>query len=396
MFDAPHQMTPLVPSDAALAPLLLRATSVIQRSSQLAGRAHPRTRQELRDLLRNMNSFYSNRIEGQSTHPLNIDRALRHDFSDRPGIALLQRIALAHIHAERDVEALAQTEPALTIAFAAAAHKAMYEKLTPADRTVNGRTVEPGVVRAGNVEVGRHLAPAWDSMEPFLALFDRSYKGQSTSEMTLISAACAHHRLVWIHPFPDGNGRAARLQTHAALFPLTQGLWSINRSFARSVEQYYARLAGADQPRQGDYDGRGNLSEKGLVAWVSFFLDVCQDQVEFMTRMLDLDAMKSRIQGLVGFRASTEPHMRKEAAIALHHLFAAGPLTRGEFTRMSGLGDRVGRYLIAHLLQTRLVASDSAKGPLYFAFPLDALQFLLPGLYPEAAAKDPDADSSGF
>jgi Fic family protein len=392
MFDSPHQMTPLIPGNAALGVLLPRAASVIQRARQLAGQAHPRTRQALRELLRSMNSYYSNRIEGQSTHPLNIDRALRRDFSNNPDIAFLQRIALAHICAERDVEVLALTQPPLTAAFAVAAHKAIYEKLDAADRkSKDGRIVEPGALRADNVEVGRHLAPVWDSMAPILVLFDRGYKEQDTSEMALIAAACAHHRLVWIHPFLDGNGRAARLQTHAALFPLTQGLWSINRGLARSVEQYYARLADADQPRQADHDGRGNLTEKGLVAWIAYFLDVCLDQAEFMARMLDLDAMKARIEALVAFRSATEQHMRKEAAIALHYLFAAGPLTRGEFARMTGLGDRVGRYLIAHLLKTQLVASDSPKGPLSFAFPLNALQFLLPGLYPEAAAKEPGA-----
>ena len=80
----------------------------------------------------------------------------------------------------------------------------------------------------------------------------------------LIKAACAHQRLAWVHPFVDGNGRAARLQTHCALLPISFGLWSANRGLARRRDEYYARLAVADEPRRGDLDGRGNLSEEGL------------------------------------------------------------------------------------------------------------------------------------
>jgi len=202
----------------------------------------------------------------------------------------------------------------------------------------------------------------------------------------LILAACAHHRMAWVHPFIDGNGRAVRLQTHAVLWEISQGLWSVNRGLARGVQDYYSHLATADQPRQGDLDGRGNLTEKGLLAWVEFFLRVCSDQVDFMTRMLDMDNMKTRIEALVMFRAAQNPEMRIEAILPLHHLFAAGPLARGEFAQMTGLGERTARKLISHLVQTGLLSSPSTHGPLCLALPLDALQFLLPGLYPEVDA----------
>ena len=43
----------------------------------------------------------------------------------------------------------------------------------------------------------------------------------------VLAAACAHHRLLWIHPFTDGNGRVARLMSNAMLLQALDagGLW---------------------------------------------------------------------------------------------------------------------------------------------------------------------------
>ena len=62
-----------------------------------------------------------------------------------------------------------------------------------------------------------------------------------------------------------------------------------------AAERYYALLAAADLPRRGDLDGRGNLSEQALMDWIDYVLDVCLDQVRFMTGLLDLSAMERRI-----------------------------------------------------------------------------------------------------
>ncbi len=43
-----------------------------------------------------MNCYYSNLIEGHDTHPVDIERALRHDYSDDPRTRNLQLEAAAH------------------------------------------------------------------------------------------------------------------------------------------------------------------------------------------------------------------------------------------------------------------------------------------------------------
>lgn len=388
-YTLPHQFEPLLPQ-SGLDALRERSRAVIEQSLRLTAAAHPDTIASLRELVREMNSYYSNRIEGQSTHPRNIGRALRRDFSDKPDVARLQRIALAHIEAERALEAGLGSGPVpLSGSFIQQAHTELYGRLADPDRlTSDGEVVQPGQWRTRLVAVGRHEPPPPDALPAFLGRFDQVYGRTPRLEDQLIVAASAHQRMAWIHPFVDGNGRTCRLQTHAALWPLSRGLWSVSRGLARRRDDYYEHLDAADAPRQGDLDGRGNLSEKALRRWCEWFIGICEDQVGFMARMFDLDGMKTRIQALITFRAAHDKHIRLEAALPLYHLFLAGPTSRGEFQQMTGLGERTARTLLSHLIETGLVTSAGHVAPVRIAFPLDALQFLLPELYPEAATRE--------
>ena len=382
-----HQFEPLLPQ-RKLDVLQDQALEVAEKSSRLGGGIHSSTISSIQGLVRSMNSYYSNRIEGQSTHPANIERALVQDFSDMPSTAKLQRIAIAYINAEKELEKIGGLglENTLRSSILLEAHRALYGRLLPEDRTTEeGRVIEPGLVRQENVTVGRHDPPLWTSVPDFLKRMDQIYAQPASSNQSLIRVACAHQRMMWVHPFSDGNGRAVRLQTHLALLPLTKGLWSMNRGLARQRDDYYAYLAAADQPRQGDLDGRGNLSEKTLWEWCQWFIGIANDQVGFMEKMLNLSEMRRHIEALIFFRASQDKAIRKEAIAPLYHLYLAGPTKRGDFLQMTGLGERTARSLLSRLLETGLVMSDGHKSPVQFAFPLDSLQFLLPNLYPEAA-----------
>ena len=390
-YTHPRQFEPLLPQQQ-LDELRKRTRAVVEKSFQLTGRAHPATIASLRELVRAMNSYYSNRIEGQSTHPLNIARALRKDFSDKPDVAQLQRLALAHIEAERVLEQqVAEGEEALSSAFLVRAHEELYDRLSIADRTtVDGIVVTPGFLRTDQVAIGRHEPPLWSSVPDFLARMDEVYLRDQSLDDSLIRIASAHHRAAWVHPFHDGNGRSVRLQTHCALWPISAGLWSMNRGLARNRDTYYAKLHAADEHRQGDLDGRGNLSEKMLWEWCEWFISIAEDQVNFMTRMLSLDEMKARISALIIFRSQFDKGIREEAIVPLFHMFLAGPTPRGEFQQMTGLGERTARSLLSKLIDAGLVTSEGHTAPVEIAFPLDALQFLLPELYPEAATQAPE------
>lgn len=391
VYDQPHQFEPLLPQKD-LDQLALRSREVIEKSFRLQGAAHPSTRRAAAELVRSMNSYYSNLIEGQSTHPKNIDRALAQDFSEKPDTARKQRIALAHIHAEQMLELEgADEEEVLKSTYLRKAHSAFFGGLAEADRMVGDRVVTPGALREEDVSVFRHQPPTWSSVPRFLERADTVYGRRWGLDSLLIGIASAHQRLAWVHPFLDGNGRACRLQTHMALMPLSAGLWSVNRGFARERARYYEHLSNADMSRQGDLDGRGNLSERMLRAWCEFFIDTCNDQVAFMSRMLDLEGLKSRVAGLIAVRSKEAGrNYREEAILPLQHVLAAGPVSRGDFNRMLGLGERTGRTVIAQLVKDGLLVSDTPKGELRIGLPLDALNILLPNLYPEASTQAVD------
>jgi len=207
----------------------------------------------------------------------------------------------------------------------------------------------------------------------------------------VVAMAAAHHRLAWIHPFRDGNGRVARLHSHLVLghLGLSHGLWSPLRGFARHQETYYARLAAADEPRAGDLDGRGNLTERGLEQWIGFVLEVCLDQVSFMSTTLALATMKDRMAACLAFEEQVvRQGVRSEALRALHYLFATqGELERADFKALLGLGDRLATAQVSALLKRGLLETDSPHGRLRLGVPQHALRFYFPRLWPEAEAQ---------
>jgi Fic family protein len=392
MYTAPHQFEPLLPSDARMEPLLAKAHDLSRAATLLAGTRVP---PELRTLLRSMNSYYTNRIEGQHTRPHEIDQALRKDFSTDAKLAAKQRLAVAHIEAEVALEQRYAGEEGARALYSAdavqAIHQALFGRLPAEDLlTDEDEPIVPGQLRQREVQVGQHVAPAFASLPQFLERWAQYYGNVRRGEAALVACACAHQRLGWVHPFVNGNGRVMRLHTHTLLSALgyTGGLWSPLRGFARSTERYYALLADADSLRRGDLDGRGNLSEQALIAWADYVLDVCQDQVGFMASMLDFQTLKERMEACLVFEATVEKSgVRQESLRGLHYLFLSGEdMVRGDFKAMLGISDRAATDALGALVKRGLLKSDSPQGKVRFGLPQHALRFLFPRLWPEAEA----------
>lgn len=405
LIDDPAHLEPLLPREGVSDGVLGKAHDLQIEALRLAGMCQSGVSSELTTLLRSMNSYYSNKIEGEHTRPLDITRALASDFSGDADKARLQRLAVAHINTE---EWIRDTTTPVADLYSMQAlveiHGHLFGQLEASDRIVrmhdrDGNITEeietlPGEIRKRPVAVKRHVAPDASSLEAMVGRWASVYSGVRRGEMQIIAAAAAHHRLTWIHPFLDGNGRTARLHTLAVLqsLGLTQGLWSPLRGLARSGDRYSEKLANADIDRMGDLDGRGQLSERMLLEWIDFFLEVCIDQVKFMSAMLNLQSMQDRIAAMLSHEAHVVKRgLRLEALRPLHYLFATqGELTRGDFASMTGLGDRTATTLIGNLITAGLLRTDSPKGAVRFGIPMDSLRFLFPNLWPEA-----EADAAG-
>jgi Fic family protein len=398
-YDAPHQFEPLMPEESKLAPLLERASDLTRAATALGTASGKAAQVELRALLRSMNSYYTNRIEGEHTRPSDIERALQQDFSANADLARKQRLAVAHIRTEQACEAEVERRLAASGDEGARwlyssdaltwVHGALFSDLPANDlKLSDGSLMVPGQIRKKAVAVGRHEAPTPKSLPAFIERWAQAYGGVRRGEASIVALAASHHRLAWMHPFLDGNGRVARLHTHLLLhaWGFTNGLWSPLRGFARTEERYKARLQAADEHRRGDLDGRGNLTQAGLIDWIQYTLDVCIDQIEFMTKQLDINGMRDRIEAALAFEASAvKSGVRPEALIPLHYLFATqAELGRAEFKAMTGLGERIATETVSSLVRRGYVASDSAYGKLRFAVPRHALRFYFPALWPEA------------
>jgi len=398
-YDAPHQFEPLMPEESKLAPLLERASDLTRAATALGTAAGKAAQLELRALLRSMNSYYTNRIEGEHTRPSDIERALQQDFSANAELARKQRLAVAHIRTEQSCEAAVERRVAASgddgarWLYSADAltwlHGALFSDLPANDlKLSDGSLMVPGQIRKKAVAVGRHEAPTPKSLPAFIERWAQAYGGVRRGEASIVALAASHHRLAWMHPFLDGNGRVTRLHTHLLLhaWGLTNGLWSPLRGFARTEERYKALLQAADEHRRGDLDGRGNLTQNGLIDWIHYTLDVCIDQVEFMTKQLDINGMRDRIEAALAFEASAvKSGVRPEALVPLHYLFATqAELGRAEFKAMTGLGERIATETVSSLVRRGYLASDSAYGKLRFAVPRHALRFYFPALWPEA------------
>jgi Fic family protein len=250
----------------------------------LADQLHPVTRDSIVSLLRIINSYYSNLIEGHHTHPIDIERAMRQDYADNPARRDLQLESLAHIHSQLAVEKRLQDEPDLNIAgpnFIVWLHRIFYERLPSELQHVRNKEtgeavkITPGELRHREVVVGRHVGPEAAKLAVILDRFASFYRPAALyGLMPIIAAAASHHHLMWIHPFLDGNGRVVRLYTDACFYrlPLSgYGLWNVSRGLARRRDEYMAALIAADAHRRNDTDGRGSLSNEGLGHFCRFF-----------------------------------------------------------------------------------------------------------------------------
>ncbi|MDX1920043.1 MAG: Fic family protein [Candidatus Caenarcaniphilales bacterium] len=389
-FEAISLMEPLLVNDGERR-LEDLAFELIHKSSLLAGQLNPTLRNSIGNLVRSMNCYYSNFIEGHNTHPRDIDKALAKEFSSDKKRRSLQQEALAHIEVQRLIDFADKEINPVSIEYIKWLHFEFCSRL-PDDLLMveNPDTkakikVTPGEFRESYVQVGRHIPPSASAVENFMLRFSKAYDPSHLSKLKRILAVpCSHHRLLWIHPFYDGNGRVTRLISHAYFKQIGIGnsLWSVSRGLARNARRYKELLMQADEPRQGDLDGRGNLSLKALTAFCEFFLECCIDQVEYMGSLIEPKNLLNRIEIYVEEEVRAGRLLNGSFSL-LREAFLAGSFERGKAPEITGYKDRQARSVLSKLIDSKLLISDSDKGAVRLNFPIDVVERWFPKLYPD-------------
>ncbi len=365
------------------------ALELAEKSATLRSGLPGSIAEALSDLVRAMNCYYSNLIEGHDTHPIDIERAMRNDYSADPKKRNLQLEAKAHVAVQKWIDEDGMVEQPTASASIIELHRRFCELLPPEllfvenPKTGEKIPVVPGELRTRYVEVGRHVAISPGAIPRFIERMHKAYSLSGRIE-PILAAASAHHRLLWVQPFHDGNGRVARLMSYAMLRGTlnTRGLWSVARGLARQEAVYKEHLATCDGPRRGDRDGRGTLSEAALASFAGFFLRTCIDQVEFMKSIMLPDRLRDRI--LIW----TEEEIRAGALppksdTMLKAVLYQGQIERGEVEIILGTSDRSARRVTSALLKVGALSSSSTRAPLKLAFPAKYAGRWMPGLFPE-------------
>lgn len=383
------RLQPLRLGDSVPPELVDRAGDVIAAAVRLGASLHPRVVESLRMLCLALNTYASNRIEGHDTEPAEVLRAMSGQLSVDSRRRALQEEAQAHVATQvwidERIAAGTLTDP-LHPSFLREVHRRFFVASPrsflvvqrndgPVYCALPGATRGPGM----DVVVGHHQPPSGAVVDRLLAGLAEEYRYPARGAITrLLDLAAAHHRLLYLHPFPEGNGRVVRLVTHAQVQLAgigAGGLWSISRGLGRGLSdrgEYKRMLEHADSPRSGDLDGRGNLSLAALREFVGWFLNVVLDQIRFMEGLYELETLSTRIRRLAAERV---PESADGAQRVVQAALTEGEIARPRAWEASGLSERRGRDIVRALLDRGLLQSDSPRGSL-------RLQLAHPELFP--------------
>jgi Fic family protein len=394
-------ISPIMPYDlkGQIKPELLElAEKVCIESAKIASGYNQHVVNAFRDVLRVTNSYYSNRIEAESTHPVDIEKAMRKEFSTDSKEKALQELSLAHIKTQKFVEEYSLNHNVIDRDFIKDIHRLFYsadgmEKFTTLEYQGEMIIMIPGKLRVRDVAVADHIAPASDLIDTVFNYYEKEYTkvySASTKSLKLLAAFSAHHRLAYLHPFLDGNGRVSRLYLDAMLWSMQlegYGLWNISRGVARDVKEYQNHLAYADMKRQGATDGRGELSLRGLEGYLGYMLETSLDQIAFMGQGLRLDQLNERIRKFVRFSQEGMYHNKealpKYSEVLFSHLLLNGELQRRDVPLILGKSVSTATKLVSTLTKMGYIESKHSKAPLHLKVNSFFASQIIPELIPE-------------
>lgn len=394
LYVQPAAMEPLLPESAG-GPLAELTCEILRKAGALSAQLpSPIVRDRVAGLVREMNSYYSNLIEGHKTLPRDIERAMSDDFSNHPVKRANQHLSRAHIEVEKLMQERLEGDsvpPIHSTEFICWLHREFYSRLPDdlhfsEDKDGKKYRIEPGALRSYEVKVGAHQPPHYKALPRLMERFESFYGDRPIlATDQLVALAAAHHRLAWIHPFGDGNGRVTRLYSHACLVRCKAdglGLWTLSRGLARHRKEYYEQLRQADATRRNDLDGRGNLSDRGLAGFCQFMLRTMLDQIDFMAGLLQLQNLGTRMERYLYLEAlDLDAKTRNRLARLLKAALAEGEIERGRVGEIVGLSSTSAREIIRVSLREQLLDSTSEKGPLSLVFSSKTLESYFPKLF---------------
>lgn len=356
-------------------------------------------------LLRLVNCYYSNKIEGNPTHPKELLRTQEQtSIASSPSAPVLE--LLKHLEVQiNSKKGLVDKSRVTSQEYIKGLHRDFYSGLPEEylrvkdsegkiayDESGGEILVVPGEYRTRDVQVGMHIPPSSDELARYMSWVEDVYKLDKIFGLSPVAAAAGlHHRLAWVHPFQDGNGRTIRLITDCYMRNAGfggYGLWSITRGFGRNTEAYYKALSAADKSNSGS-DGRGILSEKGLVNFTKYFIDTALDQVNFFTELLEPRKLGVRIDyyfelrakgGLPGSNGEELPLLKITARDIYRLLLEKGSMSRGSICQHLAKGEQTLRPIFKQMEKEGFINAPP-KQDVTLLLSAASVEFLFPHIW---------------
>ncbi|RAU47913.1 MULTISPECIES: Fic family protein [unclassified Pseudomonas] len=391
-------LTPYITPDRAPGYLRDAAAELLRLNAALSENIPESLRVPMIHLQRQVSAYFSNRIEGNSAAPADVLRAQDDPADGDVALDLLE--IRSHIEAQISLS----TDPIdATVmsnrASIARIHRELYRGVPENHLRIHAETggqpipLVPGEIRTREVRVGHHIPPAAEKIRSYLRWFEDAYRLDRLHGLApLLAAAGAHHRFLWLHPFVDGNGRTGRLLTDEYLKAgglKGYGLWSMSRGFGQDADAYYSALQAADHVRKGDLDGRGELSDSGLLKFTEYFIATALEQVRFVSALLEPRTLNRRIDHYFHMRQQSAFSAASGEALAIlridalqlyRRLLERGPMQRSEIQAELGLGECTARNLLGQMACEGLIALDE-NGQASMRLPGHLIMTLFPDLF---------------
>ncbi|MEZ4328453.1 MAG: Fic family protein [Polyangiales bacterium] len=368
--------------------LLADAAAVLrEEAAALGALLVPAAAQALAEVVDRVRVYSSGRIEGHDTTIAEIEAVARGEFAADPvrrdkqqeALAGLETMSLLRAEVPRDTGP--DSAELLAWLYAsdrpAAIHREYTARIPAPLRTYTTRdgaahALVPGELRHLVVSVGQHVAPPPDAVPEQLRCWAQAYRMATDRPGRVLDALASHHRLLFIHPFLDGNGRVARLHTELTLESIGVrggGLWSASAAMLKDRDGYMQALAAASRTRAGDLDGRGNLSQQGLEAWLRWALDRCTAEVRAMQHVAR--ACPDNIE-----RWARDQGADARTVAVIGAVWRSGELSRAEALGTTGASGRTASRLVGEATRLGVVTADTHRAPLRPAIPREAVASL--------------------
>lgn len=273
-----------------------------------------------------------------------------------------------YINVERSLDFL-ETIPKEHLATAALTRELHKRVVDGLSTTAGGEgSSAPGAWRSVPVSIAgsRHRPPQPGDVPSLMDELFSFLAAEDEPRYDLIKLAIAHHRMAWIHPFDNGNGRTIRLFTYGLLIRAGFRVAGEGRGgrilqptavFCSNREAYYDALAGADG---GD--------EAGLLSWCRYVLKGLKAEIEKIDRLSDYGFLRDRLLlPAIDELADRDGINGRERSILRAAALGGAPIANAEARTAIGGGLSTAHVsrIIAGLRERRLLVPEAEGGRSY-------------------------------